>query len=656
MLPAAIPLSYAAPALAAAGAYLNARWAVSYDLNLMGAMVSALARSKFRERRDRVNAFYTLEGHAKSSATADQTFFLYNGREWTYKETYEMVMRYGTWFKTRFNVKPKEIVAVDFVNSDNFVFLWLGLWSIGACPAFINYNLTGKPLGHCVKTSTARLLIVDDSVRANVTDEVRQELKGVNGGVEIVFFDSSVERVVRSTAGQRAPDSCRSGALNTSMAGLIYTSGTTGLPKAAIVSWNKFVFAGLFVSRLLGWTKNDRMYTCMPLYHSSASCLAFSSALQSGSSIAIGRKFSTKNFWKEARESNATMIQYVGETCRYLLSAPPELDPVTGENLDNKNNVRMAFGNGLRPDVWPKFKERFGIQTIAEFYAATEGTSASWNISNNSFSEGAIGRNGTIARTLLGSQLAVVELDWATEAPARDPATGLCTRVAPGSPGELLYKLDPKDISAKFQGYFNNQKASGTKILRSVFTKDDAWFRSGDVIRWDAEGRSFFSDRIGDTFRWKSENVSTNEVAEVLGNHPSISEANVYGVELPHHDGRAGCAAVLLSEYVTAAESSSPSSPPGTDLLNSIATHTQSQLPRYAVPLFLRFIVDPDSVQRTGTNKQQKHGLRNQGVDPALVTSASDEKGDLLYWLKGGTYVPFGEVEWKTIGAGKVKL
>ena len=248
----------------------------------------------------------------------------------------------------------------------------------------------------------------------------------------------------------------------------------------------------------------------MPLYHSSASILALSTALMGGRTIAIGHKFSTKTFWKDVRESKATLIQYVGETCRYLLSAPPEIDPNTGENLDKKNSVRLAVGNGLRPDVWNRFKERFGIEAIVEFYAATEGTSGSWNHSRNDFAAGAIGRNGTIARLALGSTLAIVELDYETEEPWRDPKTGFCKKVATGEPGELLYRVDPKDIGGKFQGYFGNKSASQKKILRDVLVKGDAFFRTGDLVRWDAEGRWYFNDRLGDTFRWKGENVSTS--------------------------------------------------------------------------------------------------------------------------------------------------
>jgi len=373
----------------------------------------------------------------------------------------------------------------------------------------------------------------------------------------------------------------------------------------------------------------------MPLYHGTAAILGLATTLQNGSAIAIGKKFSTKTFWPEIRASNATIIQYVGELCRYLLAAPPQIDPVTNENIDRANSIRMAFGNGLRPDVWNKFKERFDIGTIAEFYSATEGSSASWNYSKNDFSKGAIGRNGSLGYLILSRAWAPVELDWETETPVRDAKTGFCRKVTPGTPGEMLYKLDPDNIERGFQGYFNNPKATNSKIMRDVFVKGDAYFRTGDMISWDDQGRTFFSDRIGDTFRWKSQNVSTNEVSEALGSHPSVLEANVYGVELPHYDGRAGCVAILLAK------------PADAELLSDLANHALKLLPNYAVPLFLRFCQE---MQSTGTLKQQKHILRLQGVDPA--NTGSDE----LFWLRGGTYVKFSKKDWDELNGGRIKL
>ncbi|KAE8150531.1 hypothetical protein BDV25DRAFT_129508 [Aspergillus avenaceus] len=651
-VPVHIPVSLTAPAVATALAYLNAKYSLFYDSILIGGLLKLTVRSRLALRRDQVNLFYVLEKHASTPATKDIPFVVYNGRSWTYHETYRMALRYGAWFKNTHGVKPKEIVAMDFMNSSTFIFLVFGLWSIGAIPAFINYNLSGKPLTHCIKTSTARVLIVDEDVREHFTPEQMETLTASDfhedgGPVDVTFFNTETEAQIEQMEPTREPDDVRGGTNLRDLAILIYTSGTTGLPKPAIVSWRKCWNGSVFVANLIGLTKNDRFFTCMPLYHSSASLLGLLSCLMGGSTLIIGRKFSARKFWKEARETNATIVQYVGETLRYLMAVPPEIDPVTGEDLEKTHNVRAVFGNGLRPDIWARFKERFNVPTVAEFYAATEGTSGSWNVSSNDFTTGAIGRNGSLSRMLLGSGLAVVQIDHETQEPWRDPKTGFCKEVPHGDPGELLYALDPANPEEKFQGYFRNDKATESKIVRDVRRKGDAYFRTGDLVRWDKEGRWYFNDRLGDTFRWKSENVSTSEVAEVLGSHPDIHEANVYGVALPNHDGRAGCAAVILQQQHQASDPS-VLVPPTEETLNDLGAHVLKNLPRFAAPLFLRFTPE---MQGTGNNKQQKHILRSEGVDPSLV-SASDK----VYWLQGDKYVAFEQKDWNRLQGGEVKL
>ena len=589
-----------------------------------------------RHARDRDNCFYILEEHATSKSSADRPFLMFEGREWTYKQVYDTVIKCGTWLKQKHAIKKGEIVAMDFMNGPTFIFLWFGIWSIGAYPAFINYNLTAEPLLHTIKTSTSRIVLVDEEIRPHFTQKELDALRSHN--IKTVFFDASIEQEILNTQGIREPESARGGTELTGIAALIYTSGTTGLPKAAVVSWRKLA-APWALSHWLKLKTTDRLYTCMPLYHSSAIILCFMPALCKGATVILGRRFSTSTFWPEVRQHEATLIQYVGETCRYLLGAKPQIDPDTGANLDKAHNVRVAFGNGLRPDVWERFKNRFAIETIGEFYSATEGTSASWNLSANTFATGAIGRNGLLAGLLLGKGVAVVDVDWDTEAPSRDPKNhNFCTKVKTGEPGEVLYRLDPADIGAKYQGYFNNAGASNTKVLRDVLEKGDAFFRTGDIMRWDSEGRWYFCDRIGDTFRWKSENVSTTEVGEALGLHPRILEANVYGVEVPHHDGRAGCAAVLFSDA---------EGPINDQVLDDIAKHARNKLPRYAVPSFLRIVKE---VVATGNNKQQKAGLRKEGIN---LSAIGDDK---LLWLRGGKYVPFEEKHWQELNSGNVKL
>ncbi|KAI1109121.1 acetyl-CoA synthetase-like protein [Nemania sp. NC0429] len=626
-----LPLAWTLPAAVAGLAYFNAKTSFWYDANLLRGLLPALYHNKTYEASDRVNAFYRLEEIAKGKSAA-RTAILFEGRSWTYAQMYEAALKYASYFKSRFGLKPKDIVALDLLNSDHFLLICFGLWAIGARPALINYNLTGDALCHCVKTANSVLMLVDPDVESHVDEGVREKL----GDLKIEFLTDEFLSAAMATEPVRPPDEVRSGDLGRDMAILIYTSGTTGLPKAAIMSWSKLATASIFAKGWIATKPSDVLYTPMPLYHSSAMVLGFFHCFESEATFAVGRKFSTKTFWKDVRRYEATIIQYVGETCRYLMAANPEVDPTTGENLDKKHNVRLALGNGLRPDVWAKFQERFGIQDVAEFYAATEGFGGTWNISRNEFSRGAIGRNGWLFELVMRNSSAIVARDPETDEPYRDPGTGLCRAVPRGEVGELLFAL-PEDTTRAFQGYYNNPKATNKKILRNVLKKGDAYFRSGDLVCWDTEGRTYFHDRIGDTFRWKSENVATTEVSATMGLHPAIEEANVYGVQLPHHDGRAGCAAVTLRAV------------PDETLLRSLAEHAKAKLPKYAVPIFLR-LGKGTSTAITGTNKQQKHGLRVDGVDPAKVGD------DELYWLKGDTYVRFGPAEWNQMSGGQIKL
>ncbi|KKZ64098.1 hypothetical protein EMCG_01595 [[Emmonsia] crescens] len=664
---AAVPLSLAVPAAAASVAYLDARWGISGDLNVISALLRSGVSRFLAERRDQCNLFYTMEKNALDKRTANHPALVYDKQTWTFHELYTTSLRYGTWFKNTYGIKTGDVVAMDFMNSASFVFMWMGLWSIGATPAFINYNLAKNSLAHCVKVSTAHIIFVERELQEDFFPPEQLEVFGRpdfregGGSVQVVFYDKALEREILLTPAERAPNSSRPGSLASDTATLIYTSGTTGLPKPAIVSWHKCIMGAGFVSKWMGLKKTDRVYTCMPLYHSTAAVLGYLACMVSSTTIIIGRKFSASKFWKEVRDNDATVVQYVGETLRYLLATPREIDPVTGEDLDGKNNVRVIYGNGLRPDVWNRVKERFNVPTVCEFYASTEGNSGSWNKSSNDFTAGAIGKNGTFTQLILGKSVAVVELDYETEQPRRDPKTGFCKKVPRGDPGELLFALNADNIKSTFQGYFNNNGATESKVLRDVVKKGDAWFRTGDVVRWDTEGRWYFSDRIGDTFRWRSENVSTNEVSEVLGKHPQVLEANVYGVELPNHDGRAGCAAIVFREQATVTPppgaehdtdlSEVPILEPSPAVLNSLADLASENLPKYAVPLFLRVTRE---MQSTGNNKQQKHVLRMEGVDVDLLNGKGVD--DRLYWFRGGKYEPFGKKEWEELKGGRVKL
>ena len=644
-------MAVSALATAAAGAYINAKLKLSNDL----VFVSSISRSQkqFDKRfaDGTANLFYTLEEHARNPKIANEQFLIFEDKRWTFKETYTQVLKYAGFLAGKHNVVAGEIIALDFMNSDVFCFLVLAVWSLGATPALINYNLIGKPLIHSVRISTARLLIVDPEVAVKaLTEESKREFLAPNFRndafpLEIQVLDEGLQKSMPYWPPYRAPDASRKIIRPNMMANLIYTSGTTGMPKAAIVPWSRQGIGGVLCANILGLRpvtdkKPDRFYTCMPLYHTTAFTLGFNPCLQSATTFVIGRKFSVSNFWSEVKASDVTVIQYVGETLRYLMASPPSPQ-------DQEHHVRMAFGNGLRPDVWKTFKARFAVPTIVEVYGMTEGVGAVFNINRNDFSDGAIGSYGSIVKLMTRKTQAIIKVDYETEQPWRNPATHFCERVPLGSTGELVYALDPAAVNERFVGYLNNEAASNSKLLRNVFQKGDVYFRTGDTVRLDNDGRLWFADRIGDTYRWKSENVSTAEVSEALGHHRAVQEANVYGVTVPGHEGRAGCAAILMKPDALQDGQGSVTIKP--EVLESLATHVANSLPKYAVPIFLRVVRE---LTLTGNNKQQKTGLRNEGID--LKTIGKDR----IYWLKpkAGRYVEFTAVDLVALDRGSVRL
>ncbi|KAF2691715.1 acetyl-CoA synthetase-like protein [Lentithecium fluviatile CBS 122367] len=682
----ALPYVLPAAAAAATAAYLDGRHRLSHDAPVVASLIRAQLSGWNGERTSTISLFYTLEAHAKSS-NRHRPWIIHHGESWSYAEAYEIVLKYGAWLTGK-GVRSGEVVALDFVNSEVFIWCWFGCWSIGATPAFLNSNLREEPLVHCVRTSGAWLVLVDEHGRDAFSERVMEEHgfsarpadEGIPAGrqakygyegdasqvpksirnrtrtassesttgprkLEIVFFDKRLENYILSLKPTRQPDSSRPAQKRHDMAMLIYTSGTTGLPKPAIMSWHKANVGAQFICGWMNVKNTDVMYTAMPLYHSAASVLGVGTMLKAGGAIYVSQKFSHKTFWPEVRACKATVIQYVGETCRYLLAAPPD-------SLDTKHHVRAAFGNGLRPDVWESFKSRFGIPTIYEFYSATEAPAALFNRSTNTFSSGAFAWNGTLGSIIMGA-LGITNIRMSPTSPLeplRDPSTGLCQEAGYDEAGELVFKLDAKHIERGFQGYFGNKKATSSKVLRDVRRKGDAYFRSGDLVRCDKEGRWYFVDRLGDTFRWKAENVSTAEVADILGKHDAVQEANVYGVEVPHHDGRAGCAAIVLKP-ASHGGGSDKLVLPQEKTLKSLTEHLKKELPLFAVPVWLRVTRE---MHTTGTNKQQKHFFQRDGIDVDSV----EQQGDVLYWMHGkdGVYERFTRKDLERVKGGGMKL
>jgi fatty-acyl-CoA synthase len=344
--------------------------------------------------------------------------------------------------------------------------------------------------------------------------------------------------------------------------------------------------------------------------------MAVGAALLSGGSLVISRRFSAKRFWSDCTQHDVTAVQYIGELCRYLLNSPTHPD-------ERRHKIRLALGNGLRPEVWKPFQDRFGISRIIEFYGATEANMAIFNLEGR---VGAVGHLPNFVRRALGVEIARFDVD-AQE--VLRGAEGFCLPARADEPGELLLRVSK---TARFEGY-TDAAATQKKILRDVFRKGDVYFRTGDLLRIDEDGFYYFVDRIGDTFRWKGENVSTSEVAEVLSVATGIEEANVYGVEIPGTDGRAGMAAIVTNDEF--------------DLENLGRVVTEG-LASYARPIFLRIL---PKMEITGTFKHRKIDLVTEGFDPARLS-------DPIYFLDPtkGLYAPLDGAAFDRLKHGDIRL
>ncbi|KAI0376217.1 fatty acid transporter [Hypomontagnella monticulosa] len=639
----ALTIAGAAAGSAALAAYLDARFHIGNDLSLGSDKWNAAKRFALlgsQIKKGKLLIYHIFEDHTSDPVMGNLTFLMFEGRQWTYKEFYDALQPVGNWLIKELGIEKGEMVALDGGNSPEYLLLWFALEAIGAAVAFINCNLTAQALVHCVKLSKARYLLADSDVR-HLVSPVEEELTIF--GTKTIYYNPTSISALKDT--EPLPPARRADVKPTDISTLVYTSGTTGKPKGTVGSRARQIFLKE-VGNKLALKPGMRMYTCLPLYHSSAQAICCLPCIGKGATMVLSRKFSHKTFWPEVRASGASIVQYVGELCRYLLNAPPSPD-------DRKHNVKMMWGNGMRPDVWEPFRQRFGIDIIYELYAATDGLGFFAHANRGDFSRGAIALRGPLWHLLNGgSQVLVKVTDTQDIIRGSD---GFAIRCATNEPGEMMYKLDPK-MPVGTPMYFGNPEAGLKRLAKDVFAKGDLWFRTGDSMRMDAEGRLFFVDRLGDTFRWHSENVSTTEVGDVVGAFPQVAEANVYGVLVPNADGRAGCAAVVATEG-TSTSAEDIANGHGLDL-KGLAEHCLANLPRYAVPIFLRVT---KQLEYTGTMKLQKGRLRAEGIDVEAIKKSAKEKGedaDSLYWLPPGetAYVPFRGKDSQELKSGRVRL
>ena len=403
-------------------------------------------------------------------------------------------MKYAHFFHS-LGVKPGDLVAFYLQNRPEFLFAWLGLWCLGSAPAAVNYNLSGEALEHCLRVSGAKLVLLDDDPKCVERMEGSRPVIENELGMDIRALDAIP---LNSFPGHILP---RDGAGAYNMAGdfpciLLYTSGTTGMPKGCAFTMDR-LYPRLGDRKSSSQDNpNECWYSCMPLYHGTAGISQMANLI-AGVCIALGKRFSVRHFWPDVRDSRATTFVYVGEAVRYLLAAPPS-------PLDRQHSVESIFGNGLRPDVWDRFRERFGIAQVVEFFNSSEGVFSLINDNRGPFTSGSVGHHGLLLRLLLRNTYIPVAVDPVSGDVLRDAQTGFAVREPYSKGGEILVRIP--DESA-FQGYWRNQAATDKKFLRDVFAPGDLFYRSGDALRRTDDGRWYFLDRLGDTFRWKSENV-----------------------------------------------------------------------------------------------------------------------------------------------------
>ncbi len=519
----------------------------------------------------------------------DGAALLFEDERYTYQELNEWANQIAHYYLS-LGARKGDVIAVMLENRSELLATVIALAKIGVTIALVNTSQTGKVLSHSINLVKPIALIFGDEVH-HCIDEIRADLN-INEDRFHWFADQATRQDVGTAPhgyinlAEQIDHFPKFNPPTTHTVqgkdGLfyIYTSGTTGLPKAVIFTHSRWTLAYGTYGHVLDLNPDDVMYVTLPLYHATGIVVCWCGVIAGSATLALRRKYSTSAFWKDVQKFNASAIGYVGELCRYLMDAP-------ATELDRNHRVTKMIGNGMRPNIWDKFKQRFGVDEILELYASSEGNVGFSNIFNF---DNTVGFSPT--------PYAVIAFDKEKNEPIRDK-DGFCQKVKTGEVGLLVGKITRR---SPFDGYTDPEKNKAV-ILKNVLKKGDAYFNTGDLVRDIGFRHAQFVDRLGDTFRWKGENVSTTEVENMLCEHDKIVEAVVYGVEIPHTNGRAGMAAITLADHAELNDQD----------LSHMASTFKKCLPAYAVPVFLRV---QETVETTGTFKYQKNKLKEQAFDP----------------------------------------
>lgn len=596
------------------GLFADLRHEIAYIRNVLRTLNAIKSISASSENLVVDDLEAAVKAHGDNIAIRDETTV------WTYKEYDARAEAYAHWALAQ-GLKPGDTVAVFMQNRADFVACWVGLAKVGVISALLNNQLVGHALSHCLNISEADHIIVDA--------ELAEAFAGARGLVErpmrvwslfgVLDETEDLERALAEQPREPVGRAHRAGLTAKAIVLKMFTSGTTGMPKAAKIGHTRAQNYMRAFPAAAKVTAEDKMFMTLPLFHATGGLCGVGCALTRGGELIIRRRFSASKFWEDAAATHATLFMYVGEMCRFLANAPEHAN-------DRDHHIRCGIGNGLRPDVWARFQERFAVPEIIEFYGATEGNVGLLNIGGP---VGAIGRVPSYLRHRFNVRLVV--FDQESEAPVRG-ADGFCQETASGEVGEAIGEIREDDARFRFDGYAD-KAATEKKILRSVFKEGDIWFRTGDLMRRDDKGYFYFVDRVGDTFRWKSENVATSEVAEALGVFDHVHQANVYGVPVPGYDGKAGMASLVVDQAIN---------------LKALFEHVSTELPPFARPVFLRL---HEEFETTGTFKYRKMDLVADGFDP-------DKVQEPLYVAdpQAGTFVPLDAAKRQAILDGELRL
>ena len=579
-----------------------------------------LMRYEFPSPDDNASLAHSFEETTEKFGA--NNFIFFEDEVWTYKETNEAANVLANKLIND-GVAHSDRVVLFMENRPDYIISILALNKIGAIGVLINTSLTGNPLVHCINSSDSKKCIVGAELASpleEVLDEIsikdKSDIYWVKDGddYECPEWASNLKQQLDTTLSNNLSITENVTAKDTAF--YIFTSGTTGVPKAALFPNAKIIAASVNISKG-GYRidSSDCMYNCLPLYHSTGLMLGLCACVQVGAATFIRRKFSASAFWKEAKKFNTTAFVYVGELCRYLSFQDPSQE-------EANNPVSKMVGNGLRPDLWDCFRNRFGVERIIEIYGASEGNALFMNLLN---------KDETIGMT--NARVGIFEYDVAEDKLVKDQ-NNKYIEVNEYQPGLLLVEIGPNAI---YNGY-TDKKASEEKVISNVLVEGDRWFNTGDLVKTMDVGFSLgrkhyqFVDRVGDTFRWKSENVSTNEVAEILNSFEQVNMANVYGVKVPKSEGRAGMVAFncTLDDFNW----------------DEFSSFVSEKLPSYAQPIFVRII---EELETTGTFKLKKNDLREEAYHLDKV------KGNQVFIKKPGqsTYVPLDRDYYEVIESGE---